>query len=113
MKIYLAGKIKKNDWRGALVPWLEDLMPEDWHKTVTLDMDGRNEYVGPFFVACDHGCAHGSNGHGAVGGGCSVSLYLKMMYARKVSPESRRVICSLFERTPILPLPTERLRKSE
>lgn len=71
MKIYLAGKIQKNDWRGKLVYGLEDLMPEEWHKTVTLDMDGLSKYVGPFFVACDHGCAHGGNGHGAAGGACS------------------------------------------
>jgi hypothetical protein len=31
--------------------------------------EGPVDIIGPFFVSCDHGCAHGWNTH-AVGGGC-------------------------------------------
>jgi hypothetical protein len=58
-KIYLAGKISKNCWRKQLVPDLRDMRWADG----PLDCVSFN-YVGPFFVGCDHGCYHGSNTHG-------------------------------------------------
>ncbi len=61
-RIYLAGKIGKNDWRHRLVPGLRGHVWADGPIT-TRSFD----YVGPFFVACDHGCNHGPNRHGAVG----------------------------------------------
>lgn len=67
MKIYLAGKITKNGWRRHLVDGLEGVMQEDWIKVKSLNMITGDEYVGPFFVACDHGCSHGDNTHGADG----------------------------------------------
>lgn len=71
-KIYLAGKVSKNDWRhehvrpspgrsenGALEPWPTGHRVGEW------------EYTGPFFVSDDHGCAHGPTSHGAgIGGFC-------------------------------------------
>lgn len=66
IRVYLAGKISKNDWRNKLVYQLKGIVPEEWWETVSLPMSHRGfEYVGPFFVSCDHGCAHGSNQHGA------------------------------------------------
>jgi hypothetical protein len=64
MKIYLAGKVAKNDWRHRLVPDLRTANTDRWRFTRSLPM-GDNIYVGPFFVSCDHGCAHGANSHGA------------------------------------------------
>ena len=62
-KIYLAGKIGKNDWRHFLVPGLRNCEWKD------CPVDAVNfQYVGPFFVACDHGCNHGPNQHGAAAG---------------------------------------------
>jgi hypothetical protein len=76
-KIYFAGKIGKNDWRHRIVDprcnyhWglrgavsaqgndHDDL----FDPAFTLDCLGF-EYVGPFFIACDHGCAHGPTDHG-------------------------------------------------
>lgn len=59
-KVYLVGKIYKNDWRHELIPSLRN------HQWSDGDIDcGHFIYVGPFFVGCDHGCYHGTNGHGA------------------------------------------------
>ena len=64
-RIYLAGKISKNCWRHNLIPalrgweWEEGPLPA-----------GAFTYVGPFFVACDHGCRHRPGTHGASGMGC-------------------------------------------
>jgi nucleoside 2-deoxyribosyltransferase len=66
IKLYLAGKISQNDWRNQLVIGLSTLPGHEWRDTESLSM--RNSYyayVGPFFVSCDHGCAHGTNQHGA------------------------------------------------
>lgn len=60
-RIYLAGKISKNDWRHTLVPALRGHRHEDGHIEM-LD----HVYTGPFFVGCDHGCYHGPNTHGAM-----------------------------------------------
>jgi hypothetical protein len=59
-RVYLAGKIAKNDWRHILVP---NLRAHIW-------ADGpihtkAFSYVGPFFVSCDHGCNHSPGSHGA------------------------------------------------
>jgi len=61
--VYLAGKIGKNDWCHGLVPGLRG---HAW-KDGPIVMEGW-QYVGPFFVSCDHGCNHVPNGHGAAGG---------------------------------------------
>jgi hypothetical protein len=58
MKVYLAGKIEKNDWRHELVPNLRGL------EIGRLVHCGPFIYCGPYFLACDHGCAHGFNTHG-------------------------------------------------
>jgi hypothetical protein len=75
MRIYLAGKIAKNDWRGLLVPQLRD-----WNNSFGLSIEqmealeewpvwrnavlGKYDYCGPYFISCDHGCYHGRNDHG-------------------------------------------------
>ncbi|MCL8207245.1 MAG: nucleoside 2-deoxyribosyltransferase domain-containing protein [Actinomycetia bacterium] len=56
--VYCAGKIAKNDWRHTLFPGLRGAGPDDW-----LERDGL-VYTGPWFVSCDHGCAHGPHTHG-------------------------------------------------
>lgn len=81
MKIYLAGKIGKNDWRHDLVKevypsqgrsWTLGLR-EIWNTYDTSDdpwpiipqgVLKRWDYVGPYFLGCDHGCAHGPGSHG-------------------------------------------------
>ena len=55
VKIYLAGKISKGDWRTGLVQQPSSV--QKWRKTDDLPM-GTNICTGPFFVACDHGCSH-------------------------------------------------------
>ncbi len=75
MKIYLAGKISREDWRGEILP---DLNPGgmptwDWP---TLRRDGwpvdvgvifgSYDYVGPWFMCgSGHGLGHGPGTHGA------------------------------------------------
>jgi len=76
VKIYLAGKIAKSDWRHVLVPALRGAH----NKAAGVDRWGSVpmayglEYVGPYFVSCDHGCAHGGE-HAWIGGGCIASPY--------------------------------------
>lgn len=73
-RIYLAGKITPNRcWRSRFDPHnpdrpfscdnvLEAINP---HRVVSLPT---MKIVGPFFVSCDHGCAHGAQTHGVAGG---------------------------------------------
>jgi Nucleoside 2-deoxyribosyltransferase len=70
MKIYLAGKVAQMDWRHRLVYTLRDavLSMETWVAVKSLPMIGGHDYVGPFFIACDHGCSHGPGSHGAAVG---------------------------------------------
>jgi hypothetical protein len=80
LNFYLAGKIAKNDWRHALVKptrassspsWTlrgvisQDEVHHPWLEALYEAIEGRDHYVGPFFVADDHGCFHGSGTHGA------------------------------------------------
>jgi hypothetical protein len=60
-KLYLAGKIKKNDFRHSIV--------SDLHEHGPNEGPIENEdfiYVGPFFVSCDHGCYHQERSHGVI-----------------------------------------------
>ncbi|PRP92441.1 hypothetical protein ENSA5_49040 [Enhygromyxa salina] len=84
-KVYLAGKISPNGWRHGVVDSLRGVVsgscwtgdPPDvstvkghghtkngeWpvlHGVVL----GRHDYVGPYFVSCDHRCFHGPSTHG-------------------------------------------------
>jgi hypothetical protein len=81
-RIYFAGKIGKNDWRHDIVPGLrgaaldpDNADPETDPFNPHLQIDCRSYvYCGPFFVSCDHGCAHGPNTHGVGNGGCIVGF---------------------------------------
>lgn len=65
MKVYLAGKIGKNDWRHSIFKGLRDsemAVEKDLiQEKVFCD---KFEYNGPYFISCDHGCYHGENLHG-------------------------------------------------
>lgn len=79
-KVYLAGKIGKNDWRHDIVKGLraafdctglDDVSgcggaPSTRKKWPILKaaIFGEWDYVGPYFESCDHGCAHASGTHG-------------------------------------------------
>lgn len=52
-KLYLAGKISKNCWRHLIVPHLRD---KNWNDAPL--QFSTCQYVGPFFISCDHGCYH-------------------------------------------------------
>lgn len=60
-RVYIAGKISKNDFRHRLVPGLAH-HSFGQEEIITLDFI----YVGPFFVSCDHGCYHGKGTHGVM-----------------------------------------------
>jgi len=56
---YAVGKITKNGWREPFLSGYD--MPNNWTeylgatpRATVLDFD----YMGPFFVRCDHGCSH-------------------------------------------------------
>lgn len=72
--LYFAGKIAMHDWRhglGDIAHYGGGIVPKDFGPARTCLGDSIGEeitYVGPFFAGCDHGCAHGSSGHGQVGG---------------------------------------------
>ena len=61
-RIYLAGKIDKNDWRHHIIPQLRRheycLEPIRMYGFI---------YVGPFYKSCDHGCFHTDGSHGILG----------------------------------------------
>jgi hypothetical protein len=60
--VYLIGKIAPGDFRHTLIPRLRGHR----HEAGPLDC-GTFIYVGPFFEACDHRCAHGRSSHGVLG----------------------------------------------
>lgn len=66
--IYLAGKIRKNDWRNS-----RDVLVDEGGSALPPWADlahsiGRLEVTGPFSVGCDHGCTHNQGTHAARGG---------------------------------------------
>lgn len=69
MKVYLAGKITKNGWRNNIFKGLRSFKENDWYfdssygRRHYLAADGY-EYVGPYFLADDHGSFHGEGTHG-------------------------------------------------
>ncbi|MDG6245096.1 MAG: nucleoside 2-deoxyribosyltransferase [Methanolobus sp.] len=88
VNFYFAGKISKNDWRDEITSYE---VGETYYSSIQLrkdiDIGEGDKYVGPFFVACDHGCYHGANSHGAgaglegcgvIGGGLSRTMVHKM-----------------------------------
>lgn len=62
-RLYLAGKVLKNDWRHSVIP---NLRTHIWRGRNVIPMQ-HFDYVGPFVYSCDHGCAHGTNKHGVLG----------------------------------------------
>jgi len=88
---YFAGKIEKHGWRESIVGtdrqgvshlryavsdpetgWVFDpdaVIEEKWP---VIALSETENYVGPFFVGCDHGCYHGprQHGNGVDGRGC-------------------------------------------
>lgn len=60
LKIYLAGKIEKNCWRHDIAPGLRGATSRGSADTVLPNITT----CGPFFMSCDHGCAHGPSTHG-------------------------------------------------
>ncbi len=74
MKIYLAGKVGKNDWRHTIVAGLRNAysLVYDYSDHAgclcfpILDnaIFGEHHYAGPYFISCDHGCLHGAEQHG-------------------------------------------------
>lgn len=83
-KIYLAGKISKNDWRQTFFKDSWDLRntepPVDSHGSDLIAYPESKEdliftvcgdqYTGPYFMSCDHGCYHGPSTHAMAGVGC-------------------------------------------
>lgn len=83
MKVYLAGKISRDDWRKHIDGYrpfsmdAADIADDENEKNSHLD-DFVNHFgelpviskypfiqvTGPFFLSCDHGCYHGKNSHG-------------------------------------------------
>ena len=125
LKIYLAGKIHKNDWRQHLIsPDLmlavekdssafngpisavyplgschtgeeENVLPSFRRWPILSNaLFGRHDYVGPYFISCDHGCYHSQNGHG-VTCGVTEEEHGELRYLGKVSPTVRETILRL------------------
>jgi hypothetical protein len=76
-KIYLAGKITKDGWRNRLL--ISTPPPAVCSDDELFDLSLKHaedwfDYVGPFFISCDHGCGHGPASHGAGATGDVVCL---------------------------------------
>ena len=78
LRVYLCGPIAKNCWRHK-VPELRDAFSGDERPRESARHDVYTALptittgvvcVGPWFVGCDHGCAHGRSTHGTEGNGC-------------------------------------------
>lgn len=66
-KLYLAGKVAKNCWRHKIIDGLRGKDWSDGPLPCAVQVDGESfDYVGPFFVSCDHGCYHGHGTHGCL-----------------------------------------------
>jgi hypothetical protein len=77
VRVYLCGPIAKNCWRHRLVPGFRDAFcgEEGAHArydvvTELATITPGFVCVGPWFIGCDHGCAHGQGTHGTEGRGC-------------------------------------------
>lgn len=70
IKVYAAGKITANDWRGvrdttgSYEEWLTRVSGVGRPTRTVPHLDREIVYVGPFFISCDHGCYHGPHTHG-------------------------------------------------
>jgi hypothetical protein len=76
VKVYLAGKIEKNDWRHVVVPQMYEINALEYQAlddnreqlrpwpVIHKGLLGEHDYTGPYFVRCDHGCYHGAGSHG-------------------------------------------------
>lgn len=81
LRVYFAGKIAKNDWRGVLVGRnpvdVDDFEFETRHSNALMSAPGPvpvngiplMQMTGPFFIGDDHGCWHGENTHGLAADG--------------------------------------------
>jgi hypothetical protein len=61
---YAVGKIAKNGWREQFAS--RNDMPGDWTGYLDAKPSGTHFgliYTGPFFISCDHGCAHIADSH--------------------------------------------------
>jgi len=72
IRIYLGGKIGKNDWRhklfGPTIPDNDIDAAELLRQTlksnrVHVEQEIAFQYAGPFFMGCDHGCYHYGGNH--------------------------------------------------
>jgi len=62
---YAVGKIAPNGWREPFAG--RNDMPYNWEgylKATPITAGFVLFYTGPFFISCDHGCAHGNESHG-------------------------------------------------
>jgi nucleoside 2-deoxyribosyltransferase len=63
--LYLAGKIRKNDWRTGIVDCgidIEDDEAKLFNPDFRIEYDSFY-YGGPLFARCDHGCSHNPGQH--------------------------------------------------
>jgi hypothetical protein len=74
--IYFAGKIGRHDWREKILGDRAGSSNNDAYNNMDCLFDpkvdlredhGKFWYGGPFFISCDHGCAHGRGLHAASG----------------------------------------------
>jgi len=96
-RVYLAGKIEKNDWRHKVVPGLRDAINESNFEDVPFptqrfEVLGRARYMGPFFVSDDHGCGHGHSTHGNGTQGCLQIEHRPHSYRVNVAKRCQRGI---------------------
>lgn len=101
-RVYFAGKITKNDWRDDLPSRSrgEPPSPEDHLQSPAFDPtyeidNGDFIDIGPFFIACDHGCSHGPNNHGVAVGCADGDVFDRAALVVDVSMK-RVARCDLF-----------------
>jgi hypothetical protein len=80
MRIYLAGKVEKNCWRHDIITRLRRVETSPGHWPILRGAVFGHDYVGPYFVSCDHGCYHGPGQHGM--GGRQPQVCVDVQYTR-------------------------------
>ena len=99
--VYLAGKIAKDDWRSQIFGYRFAPASDGWDnifdESLVIDQ-GAFLYGGPFFISCDHGCAHGPATHGAGSSFCNESPDGRLeTRARVLEVNFKRIArCDLF-----------------
>lgn len=89
LNFYMAGKIRKGDWRIVFQDnrtYGDDYDQIAWQVSLKT-INGYHNYTGPYFASCDHGCAHNGLGLHATSS-CNTMLEPTIKFHGQEEPNS-------------------------